>query len=149
MGGPGATAPWGGRTAPSAGGLYPIELYIATSGALRRYASAEHATVELAREDRRPLIAEATDQDPAHAAPVLIVITGVTSRTASKYGDRAQRYVQLEAGHICQNLLLEATALDLAAVPIGAFSDDALGDAIGAQEGETPLYVVPIGHPAA
>ncbi len=143
----GMTAGWGGRTAPSAGGLYPIELYVATSESLRRYVSAEHATIELAREDRRPLIADATNQDPARAAPVLIVITAITSRTAAKYGARAPRYVQLEAGHVCQNLLLEATALGLAAVPMGAFSDDVIRDAIEVAGDEQPLYVVPIGHP--
>jgi SagB-type dehydrogenase family enzyme len=143
----GVTAAWGGRTAPSAGALYPIEVYVATGDALRRYVPDDHGTVELAREDRRPPIAQATGQETPIGAPVLIVITGVVSRTAAKYGDRAERYVQLEAGHVCQNLLLEATSLDLAAVPIGAFSDDGVRDALGIGDDELPLYVVPIGHP--
>ncbi len=143
----GVTASWGGRTAPSAGALYPIEIYVATPGSLRRYVADAHATVELEREDRRSRIADATGQQPAAAAPTLIVITGVVARTAVKYGDRAERYVHLEAGHVCQNLLLEATALGLAAVPIGAFSDDDLRAALGIGPGEAPLYVVPIGHP--
>jgi SagB-type dehydrogenase family enzyme len=144
----GVTAAWGGRTAPSAGGLYPIEVYAATADALVRYVTADHATVEVAPEDRRLRIALATGQEAPAGAPVLIVITGVISRTAAKYGDRAERYVHLEAGHVCQNVLLEATALGLAAVPIGAFSDDDLRAALGVEEGELPLYVVPIGHPA-
>lgn len=143
----GVTATWGGRTAPSAGALYPIEVYAATAGALRRYVPSEQATVEIAREDRRPRIAQATGQETPLVAPVLIVITGVMSRTAAKYGDRAERYVQLEAGHVCQNLLLEATALGLAAVPMGAFSDDDLREALGVAEDELPLYVIPVGHP--
>jgi SagB-type dehydrogenase family enzyme len=144
----GVTASWGGRTAPSAGALYPIEVYVATADALRRYVPEGHGQVELALEDRRPRIAEATGgQEAATDAPTLFVITGVVARTATKYGDRAQRYVQLEAGHVCQNLLLEATALRLGAVPIGAFSDEALRDALGLDDGELPLYVVPIGHP--
>ncbi len=143
----GVTAPWGGRTAPSAGALYPIEVYVATSEALRRYVPEDHGSVELAHEDRRPRIAQATGQGPPSAAPVLVVITGSVSRTAAKYGDRAERYVQLEAGHVCQNLLLEATALGLAAVPVGAFSDDGLRQALGIEDDELPLYVVPIGHP--
>ncbi len=142
----GVTAPWGGRTAPSAGALYPIELYVATSASLRRYVADQHASVELSREDRRSRIAEATGQEPPAAAPVLVVMTGVVSRTRAKYGERAERYVQLEAGHVCQNLLLEATASGLAAVPIGAFSDDAILAALGVED-ELPLYVVPIGHP--
>jgi SagB-type dehydrogenase family enzyme len=144
----GVTASWGGRTAPSAGALYPIEVYVATVHALRRYVPDGHQQVELALEDRRPRIAEATGgQEAATDAPTLFVITGVVARTAAKYGDRAQRYVQLEAGHVCQNLLLEATALKLSAVPVGAFSDEALRDALGLDDGELPLYVVPVGHP--
>ncbi len=143
----GVTASWGGRTAPSAGALYPIELYVATSESLRRYVADQHASVEVWREDRRSRIAEATGQEPPSAAPVLAVITGVVSRTEAKYGDRAERYVQLEAGHVCQSMLLEATALGLAAVPIGAFSDDGIRDALGVEDDELPLYVVPIGHP--
>jgi len=143
----GVTAPWGGRTAPSAGALYPIEVYVATADDLRRYVPDDHGSVELAREDRRPRIAEATGQETASGAPVLFVITGVVSRTAAKYGDRAERYAQLEAGHVCQNLLLDATAQGLAAVPMGAFSDDDLREALGIEQGELPLYVVPVGHP--
>ena len=145
----GVTAAWGGRTAPSAGALYPIELYLASSDGLRRYVAEQHAAVELAREDRRSRIAGATGQEAPSTAPVLVVITGVVARTEAEYGDRAERYVQLEAGHVCQNLLLEATALDLAAVPIGAFSDDAVRVALGVQDDELPLYVVAIGHPLA
>jgi len=144
----GVTASWGGRTAPSAGALYPIELYAADSDSLRRYVPELNGSIEVAREDRRARIAEATGQEPPSTAPVLIVITGVISRTATKYGDRAERYVLLEAGHACQNLLLEVTALGLAAVPIGAFSDDGVRDALGVATDELPVYVVPVGHPA-
>ena len=144
----GVTASWGGRTAPSAGALYPIEVYVASADALRRYVSDEHRAVELALDDRRARIAEAVGgQEAAVGAPTLFVIIGVVARTAAKYGDRAERYVQLEAGHVCQNLLLEATALGLGAVPMGAFSDEALRAALDLGDGELPLYVVPVGHP--
>ena len=144
----GVTVSWGGRTAPSAGALYPIEVYVATSDGLRRYLADRHASVELSPEDRRARIAAATGQEPPAMAPVLFVLTGVVSRTEAKYGDRAERFVQLEAGHACQNLLLEATALGLAAVPIGSFSDDALRRALDLGDDELPLYVVPTGRPA-
>jgi SagB-type dehydrogenase family enzyme len=143
----GVTASWGGRTAPSAGALYPIEVYVSTLDGLVKYVPEEHGSVAVVREDRRSRIAAATGQEPPLGAPVLVVIAGKVSRTEAKYGDRAERYVQLEAGHACQNLLLEATALGLAAVPIGAFSDDAIRDSIGIDQDEVPLYVVPIGHP--
>lgn len=145
----GVTAAWGGRTAPSAGALYPIEVYVATDRSLRRYVPGDHRSLEVASGDRRGAIAEATGgQGAARDAPALFVITAVVERTSVKYGDRAERYVALEAGHACQNLLLEATALGLGAVPMGAFSDDGVRGALGVGEGELPLYVVPVGHPA-
>lgn len=146
----GVTASWGGRTAPSAGALHPIEISVATGeGGLRRYVPDEGRTVLLTSEDRRPHIANATGgQDAALHAPALFVISGIVARTAEKYGDRAERYVQMEAGHVCQNMLLEATGLGLAAVPMGAFSDDELRTALGLGDEELPLYVVPVGHPA-
>lgn len=144
----GETAPWGGRTAPSAGGLYPLELYLATDRSLRRYVPDAHRATEVASGDRRDAIADATGgQEAARDAPALFVITAVVERTSGKYGDRAQRYVALEAGHACQNLLLEATALGLGAVPIGAFSDEGVREALGVGDEELPLYVVPVGHP--
>lgn len=146
----GVTASWGGRTAPSAGALYPIEISVATGEGLRRYVPDEGRTVLLTSEDRRPRIADATGgQDAALHAPALFVISGIVARTAEKYGERAERYVQMEAGHVCQNMLLEATGLGLAAVPVGAFSDDDLRIALGVGDEELPLYVVPVGHPAA
>jgi SagB-type dehydrogenase family enzyme len=103
----------------------------------------------LRNQDRRQLIAAATgNQEAAVVAPILFVITGVVARTAGRYGDRAERYVTLEAGHACQNLLLEATALGLGAVPIGAFDDEGVRAALRVGEDELPLYIVPVGHPA-
>jgi SagB-type dehydrogenase family enzyme len=103
----------------------------------------------LRNQDRRQLIAAATgNQEAAVVAPILFVITGVVARTAGTYGDRAERYVTLEAGHACQNLLLEATALGLGAVPIGAFDDEGVRAALRVGEDELPLYIVPVGHPA-
>jgi nitroreductase len=69
------------------------------------------------------------------------------SRTRARYGSHAERYVHLEAGHAAQNVLLEATALGLGAVPVGAFDDDAVRAAISASADETPLYILAVGHP--
>ena len=71
----------------------------------------------------------------------------IYSRTEGKYGSRAERYVNLEAGHACQNLLLQAVALDLGAVPVGAFYDDQVQAALGLPADHQPLYLVPVGHP--
>jgi SagB-type dehydrogenase family enzyme len=80
-------------------------------------------------------------------APAVFVITAVYERTAQKYGDRAERYVKLEAGHACQNILLQAVALDLGAVPIGAFYDDQVQAALSLPPDHEPLYLIPVGRP--
>jgi len=77
-----------------------------------------------------------------------LVLAGVYERTAKKYGSaRAERYVHLEAGHAAQNVLLQATALDLAAVPIGAFQDDDVRQVLALPRTHRPLYLVPVGRP--
>ena len=81
-------------------------------------------------------------------APAVFVITGVHERTAIKYGQRrTPRYVQMEAGHAAQNLLLQAVALGLGAVPVGAFYDDSVREVLSLSGAETPLYLIPVGHP--
>lgn len=145
----GITAEWGGRTAPSAGGLYPIEVFVADADGVRRYLPEGHRTERVAGDDRRAaLTGAAGGQEAVGDAPAIFVIAAVPARTEAKYGERAERYVALEAGHVCQNLLLEATALGLGAVPVGAFSDDGVRDALGLPGHVTPLYLVPVGHPA-
>ncbi len=97
--------------------------------------------------DRRAALSKAAfEQGAVRDAALDVVVVGVTARTRTKYGNRADRYVALEAGHAAQNLLLEATALDLAAVPIGAFDDDDVKKTIGLADTETPLYVLCVGR---
>ena len=151
----GVTAEWGGRTAPSAGGSYPIELHIAVS-AVRgldpgayHYRPADHSLERTAGRDLRDdLVRAALDQESIGAAPVSIVVAAVQARTAERYGSRAERYVTLEAGHVAQNVALQAVALGLGSVPVGAFDDDELAALLGLEPGERPLYILPVGHPA-
>jgi len=75
-------------------------------------------------------------------------VTAVEWRTARKYGRRAQRYVQLEAGHAAQNILLQAAALRLGCTPVGAFDDDRVHSLLDVASEERPLYLIPVGHPA-
>jgi SagB-type dehydrogenase family enzyme len=146
----GVTRSWGGRTAPSAGALYPLEVYAATAEGVYRYLPAGHrAEVALQDDIREELWAAGLEQESLHQAPVIFVITAVYERTASKYGTRAERYVKIEAGHAAQNLLLQATALDLGAVPIGAFYDEDVAAALHLTAEEEPLYLIPVGHPAS
>ncbi|MEW6059799.1 MAG: SagB/ThcOx family dehydrogenase [Actinomycetota bacterium] len=145
----GITAEWGGRTAPSAGALYPLEIYVATADGLCHYLPEGHRAEVLSHVDLRgPLAHAALDQSSVSDAPAVFVITAVFARTAAKYGERAERYVHLEAGHVAQNLLLEATALGLAGVPVGAFSDADVQQTLGLPSDHAPLYLVPIGHSA-
>ena len=77
----------------------------------------------------------------------VFVMTAVYARTRSKYGARAERYVFMEAGHATQNLLLQAVAMDLGGVPVGAFDDERMRKVLGLPDNEDPLYLIPIGHP--
>ncbi len=145
----GVTRPWGGRTAPSAGALYPLEIYAATAQGVYHYLPDGHRAEVTTPEDvRQALWAAGLHQEALHQAPVIFVISAVYERTASKYGSRAERYVKLEAGHAAQNLLLQAVALNLGAVPIGAFDDEAVASALHLPAGEEPLYLIPVGYPA-
>ena len=74
-----------------------------------------------------------------------VVITAVYERTTVKYGERGTRYVLLEAGHAAQNLCLQATAMDLGLVTVGAFYDEQVEEVLNLPEEEQPLYIIPIG----
>jgi len=145
----GTTDEQGHRTAPSAGASYPLELYALTAAGVFRYLPADHALRLVRAADARPeLGAAALGQESVASAPLVLVITGVVARTAARYGSRAERYVWLEAGHAAQNVLLQAVALGLGAVPVGAFDDGRVREILGAPADEAPLYVIPVGHPA-
>lgn len=138
----------GGRTAPSAGGLYPLELYVAHAEGIYHYRSRGHeVALQSGRDIREPLARAALDQRAFHTAPAVVAITGVNERMARKYGGRAEQYVLIEAGHAAQNLLLQATVLGIGAVPNGAFDDAVVTDLFELPEGTTPLYLIPIGQP--
>jgi SagB-type dehydrogenase family enzyme len=92
-------------------------------------------------------MAAALDQESVGQAPLIVAVVAVPVRTAAKYGDRTERYVDLEAGHAAQNVLLQAVALDLVAVPIGAFDDDAVAEALTLPHGHEPRYLLPVGRP--
>jgi len=152
----GVTADWGGRTAPSAGGLFPLELYLVTgevtglAAGVYHYLPGEHRIEAISAGDRRAdLAAAALGQACVEQGALNLVITAVPQRTTDKYGERGNRYVYLEAGHAAQNICLTATALGLGTVPVGAFADEAVRQVIGVSEEVVPLYVLPIGRPAA
>lgn len=144
----GVTDEAGYRTAPSAGALYPLELYVGTPAGVYRYDPHDHRLVLHVEGDPRPALQRASlGQEAIGLAPAVFIIAAVYERTEVKYGARTTRYVHMEAGHAAQNILLQAVALDLGAVPIGAFDDDRLAAALSLPNDEKPLYLIPVGHP--
>lgn len=149
----GRTDPRGFRTAPSAGALYPMELYLVVANVsdldpgIYRYHVARHGLVPIRKGDlSQPLQQACLDQEHIGQAPLNIVIAGDYSRTAKKYGQRAQRYVNIEAGHVGQNIYLQAESLGLATCAVGAFKDSQIRSLLGTRL--EPLYVMPVGVPA-
>ncbi len=148
----GITEAWGGRTAPSAGALYPLEVYLVVGDVedltlgVYQYRPDGHELVKVKDGDVRAELAEAAlDQDSVQNGAIDIVIAAVYERTKVKYGERGIRYVHMEAGHAAQNVYLQATALDLGTVTIGAFYDDSVRDIVGMPGDVAPLYVIPVG----
>ncbi|MBM3701382.1 MAG: SagB/ThcOx family dehydrogenase [Actinobacteria bacterium] len=138
----------GYRTSPSAGALYPLEIFLLKSDGVFHYIPDGHKIIKLSSDDLRPnLIQGALFQGFVAEAPVNIIITAVYERTTVKYGERGIRYVHLEAGHSCQNILLQAVALGLGAVPVGAFDDSYIQDLLDLPRDHIPLYIIPIGYP--
>ncbi len=147
--GQGVTSPQGFRTAPSAGGILPFTLLVATPDGLFAYEPAEHRLRRQVAKDVRPeLQAGSLDQECVGAAPAVFVLVAELLAMRAKYAGRAEFYVTLEAGHIAQNLLLQATALGLGGVPVGAFHERLISVALHLPAVARPLYLVPIGHPA-
>ena len=149
----GITAPWGGRTAPSAGALYPLELYIVVGDVegidkgVYKYKPEEHELKKVKEGDIRAELADAAGgPECVRDAAIDIVFTAVYERTTGKYGGRGIRYVHIEVGHAAQNVYLQAVSLDLGTVVIGAFIDDQVKELVNAGEQENPLYIMPVGR---
>ena len=142
------------RTSPSAGALFPLELYIGAGNVadvpsgMYGYEPSSHRLVPIAAGDRRRDIANAAwDQHWLAQAPAIIVVAAVEQRTIDKYGKRGVRYVYMEAGHAAQNVLLQATALGLGGTVVGAFSDAEVKFAAALSDNAQPLYLIPVGRP--
>lgn len=149
------------RTAPSAGATYPIEVYLAAgrvqglTPGVYRYVPASHAldpvsegsvAAESARGDvRAQLAGAALGQEFLAQAAAVLIIAAAPERTTERYGSRGKRYVHMEAGHVAQNVSLQATALRLGTVVVAAFRDEDVRRVAGM--GEEPLCLMPLGHP--
>ncbi len=149
----GITGPRGERTAPSAGALYPLEVYLAASrvedlpAGVYSYRPRAHALAAVARDDRRlALYHAALEQEAVREASAIIVLAAVFRRTTVKYGERGIGYVHAEAGAAAQNVYLQAEALHLGTVYIGAFRDDAVREALALAAEAQPLVLLPVGR---
>lgn len=141
------------RAAPSAGALYPLELYV-TAGhvsglrsGVYRYRPGDHELVRTAGGDRRGDLARAAlNQRWVRSAPAVVIIAAIYERTAQRYGDRAQRYVHMEVGAASENVYLQAEARDLSTVLVGAFHDGRVREVLDLPDDEAPLGLMPVGH---
>ena len=142
----------GFRSAPSAGATYPMELYVFVKNVkgipagLYRYVVEKHALQQVEKGDFSGVLSEcALGQYSVKSAAINFLISAVFERTTQRYGKRGIMYVHMEAGHIAQNLHLQAVALGLGSAPVGAFHPDKVEEEFDIT-GE-PLYIIPVGYP--
>ena len=148
----GITGPFGFRTAPSAGALYPLEIYVVAGNVndlpkgVYKYKPESNELVRVIKGDKRSeLCAAALGQSCVEKGAAVIVIAAVYERTMKKYGQRGIRYVHIEVGHAAQNIYLQAVSLNLGTVMIGAFDDGKVKKVLHMQDNEQPLSIMPVG----
>lgn len=148
----GETHPNGYRATPSAGALYPLEVYLVVGeiaglpAGIYRYRPAKHDLIQLGTADlRRELASAAHGQSYLQTAAAVLVITGVYERTRKKYGRRARRYVHMEVGLAAENVYLQAEARGLGTLLIGAFDDERVQGVLGLPDDHDPLGLMPLG----
>lgn len=150
----GQTGRKGQRSAPSAGALYPLEVFCAAgeveglAPGVYRYRPPEHAVEFSAEGDQRGALAAACRQPWVAGAQMIVILCAVYERVLSKYGTRGVRYVDFEAGCASQNLALAAVARGLGSTVVGAFADDEVRRIVGGRRDERPVCVQPVGRPA-
>ena len=143
------------RAAPSAGALYPMDVYVVVGqnrvppirAGVYRYEPGKHQLSEVLKGDMRSSVARASlSQTWMADAPLTMVITAEYRRATVKYGKRGIKYALIEAGHIGQNIFLQAQALGLEAGIVGAFHDAEVIDAMSIPSAHAPILLMPVGH---
>ncbi len=138
----------GFRTAPSAGAVYPIKLYFATPDGLFIYQPLGHSLEKVSAQDLRSSLSSASMGQPWVAqAACDIIIAGSVEKLAARYAAKAEKFMLLEAGHIAQNIHLQAVSLGLASVPIGAFDVSQVHVICNLPMALEPLYIICVGYP--
>ena len=145
------------RSVPSAGATYPLEIFVVCGincvekigDGIYHYDVDSHSlTLHHKGDVRLALARSASGQGYIYEAPVDIVICSLYERTTMRYGARGERYVHIEVGHAGQNIYLQATALGLATVAIGAFNDEQVREVLRLDKQYKPLYIMPVGKTA-
>ncbi|MHC4141418.1 MAG: SagB/ThcOx family dehydrogenase [Planctomycetota bacterium] len=138
----------GRRAAPSAGALYPMTVFVVDARGVFEYLPHDHALRRIVvGDERKKLQAAALDQECVGGAPMCLVIAMNVDRTATKYGSRALRYCLMEAGHVAQNVMLQATDLGMGGVTVGAFDEQRVAAVLKLSADLRPVYLLPLGHP--
>lgn len=138
------------RAAPSAGATYPLSLYLVAPAGVYRYEASGHRLHRVVSGDVRERLRVAAENQPwIGEARVCLILAAQPNAIAARYGRRrGWRYALMEAGHVAENVLLQAAALGLVGVPVGAFEDRQVSDVLGLPPGVHPVYLLPIGAPA-
>jgi SagB-type dehydrogenase family enzyme len=145
----------GFRSVPSAGALYPLDIYVAVGEGrveglmtgVYQFLPKEHNIKFLQKGDvREPLMKASLGQTFIAQAPVVLIITGEYERTTVKYGERGKQYVHMEAGHAAQNIYLQVESLGLGTVTVGAFIEEEISKILNLPKTHRPLYIMPVGH---
>jgi SagB-type dehydrogenase family enzyme len=140
----GITDDKGHRTAPSASAQYYLRIYLASADGFFEYIPSGHQLKKLQAQDLR---AKLSAQPSVKSAPFVLVIAGEYERAAEKYGaDKGPRVANLEAGHVAQNVLLQATALGLGAVPVAGIEPKDVQKAASLPAQHMPIYLLPVGR---
>jgi len=151
------------RAAPSAGATYPLEIFVVVGkqciigseakqdheelqAGIYHYEPKSHSLSLHMSGDLKPDLARAAlDEEFIVQAPVDIAICALYHRTSDRYGKRGERYVHIEVGHVGENIHLQAVALGLSTVEVGAFHDEEVTKVLGVDEQIKPLYIMPVG----
>ena len=144
---------WAASMVPSAGAIYPMVVYLVAEkvegleAGIYKYHPSLHSLEKTVEGKRGSELGKAClGQACVTGAPANIAISAIYKKIKAGYGERGVRYAMIEAGHISQNVYLQAEALELGTVAIGAFFDEHVTEVLKLPPEENPLYIMPVGQ---